>query len=140
MKHFLLFYEAGPDYLARRPQFREEPKRCITERPGCSASRRGGSVYRGRLREVPICGRRMSLTRRGTPISVPAASTTRDLLTGAARTYPRAASRDASAPRQIISPLPCENIAWASRRARTGYVTVSRAGRKIDERTMISYG
>jgi uncharacterized protein len=24
MKHFLLFYEAGPDYLERRPQFREE--------------------------------------------------------------------------------------------------------------------
>jgi uncharacterized protein YciI len=23
MKHFLLFYEAGPDYLERRPQFRE---------------------------------------------------------------------------------------------------------------------
>src|SRR5215217_4415222 len=22
VKHFLLFYEAGPDYLARRPQFR----------------------------------------------------------------------------------------------------------------------
>jgi uncharacterized protein YciI len=22
MKHFLLFYEAGPDYLERRPQFR----------------------------------------------------------------------------------------------------------------------
>ncbi|NUT00182.1 MAG: YciI family protein [Sphingomonas sp.] len=24
MKHFLLFYEAGPDYLVRRPQFRAE--------------------------------------------------------------------------------------------------------------------
>ena len=24
MKHFLLFYEAGPDYLERRPQFRGE--------------------------------------------------------------------------------------------------------------------
>ena len=24
MKHFLLFYEAGPDYLARRPAFRRE--------------------------------------------------------------------------------------------------------------------
>ena len=24
MKHFLLFYEAGPDYLERRPQFRAE--------------------------------------------------------------------------------------------------------------------
>jgi uncharacterized protein YciI len=24
MKHFLLFYEAGPDYLDRRPQFRGE--------------------------------------------------------------------------------------------------------------------
>jgi len=23
-KHFLLFYEAGPDYVARRPQFRAE--------------------------------------------------------------------------------------------------------------------
>lgn len=23
MKHFLLFYEAAPDYLARRPQFRD---------------------------------------------------------------------------------------------------------------------
>jgi uncharacterized protein YciI len=24
MKHFLLFYEAGPDYVVRRPQFRAE--------------------------------------------------------------------------------------------------------------------
>jgi hypothetical protein len=24
MKHFLLFYEAGPDYLERRPEFRRE--------------------------------------------------------------------------------------------------------------------
>ena len=24
MKHFLLFYEAGPDYVGRRPQFRAE--------------------------------------------------------------------------------------------------------------------
>jgi len=24
MKHFLLFYEAGPDYLERRPEFRAE--------------------------------------------------------------------------------------------------------------------
>jgi uncharacterized protein YciI len=24
MKHFLLFYEGGPDYLARRPAFRQE--------------------------------------------------------------------------------------------------------------------
>jgi uncharacterized protein len=24
MKHFLLFYEAGPDYVERRPQFRTE--------------------------------------------------------------------------------------------------------------------
>jgi uncharacterized protein YciI len=24
MKHFLLFYEAGPDYVERRPQFRAE--------------------------------------------------------------------------------------------------------------------
>jgi len=24
MKHFLLFYEAGPDYLERRPAFRGE--------------------------------------------------------------------------------------------------------------------
>ena len=24
MRHFLLFYEAGPDYLERRPQFRAE--------------------------------------------------------------------------------------------------------------------
>ena len=24
MKHFLLFYEAGPDYLERRPQYRGE--------------------------------------------------------------------------------------------------------------------
>ena len=24
MRHFLLFYEAGPDYLGRRPQFRAE--------------------------------------------------------------------------------------------------------------------
>jgi uncharacterized protein len=44
MKHFLLFYEAGPDYLERRPQFRAEHLRLAWE-----AAERGEIVVAGAL-------------------------------------------------------------------------------------------
>ena len=50
MKHFLLFYEAGPDYLARRPQFRAEHLR-----HAWSAAGRGEIVVAGALAD-PVDG------------------------------------------------------------------------------------
>ena len=50
MKHFLLFYEAGPDYLARRPQFRAEHLRLAW-----SAAERGEPVVAGALAD-PVDG------------------------------------------------------------------------------------
>jgi uncharacterized protein len=44
MKHFLLFYEAGPDYLERRPQFRGEHLRHAWD-----AAERGELVVAGAL-------------------------------------------------------------------------------------------
>src|SRR3954453_3142205 len=34
MKHFLLFYEAGPDYHERRPQYRSEHLQCAWDSAG----------------------------------------------------------------------------------------------------------
>jgi hypothetical protein len=42
MKHFLLFYEAGPDYLTRRPQFRGEHLKHAWDAAKC-----GGLVVAG---------------------------------------------------------------------------------------------
>lgn len=50
MKHFLLFYEAGPDYLDRRPQFRSEHLR-----HAWSAAERGEIVLAGALAD-PVDG------------------------------------------------------------------------------------
>jgi len=50
MKHFLLFYEAGPDYLDRRPQFRAEHLR-----HAWSAAGRGEIVVAGALAD-PVDG------------------------------------------------------------------------------------
>ena len=50
MKHFLLFYEAGPDYHARRPQFRAEHLR-----HAWSAAGRGEIVVAGALAD-PVDG------------------------------------------------------------------------------------
>jgi hypothetical protein len=50
MKHFLLFYAAGPDYLARRPQFRAEHLR-----HAWSAAGRGEIVVAGALAD-PVDG------------------------------------------------------------------------------------
>ena len=50
MKHFLLFYEAGPDYLERRPQFRAEHLK-----HAWSASERGEIVVGGALAD-PVDG------------------------------------------------------------------------------------
>ena len=50
MKHFLLFYEAGRDYLARRPQFRAEHLR-----HAWSAAGRGEIVVAGALAD-PVDG------------------------------------------------------------------------------------
>ena len=46
MRHFLLFYEAGPDYLDRRPQFRGEHLR-----HAWAAHERGELVVAGALAE-----------------------------------------------------------------------------------------
>jgi uncharacterized protein len=50
MKHFLLFYEAGPDYLERRPKFRAEHLK-----HAWSASERGEIVVGGALAD-PVDG------------------------------------------------------------------------------------
>jgi len=50
MKHFLLFYEAGPAYLDRRPQFRAEHLR-----HAWSAAGRGEIVVAGALAD-PVDG------------------------------------------------------------------------------------
>lgn len=50
MKHFLLFYEAGPDYLDRRPQFRSEHLR-----HAWSAAERAEIVVAGALAD-PVDG------------------------------------------------------------------------------------
>src|SRR5512132_1584216 len=50
MQHFLLFYEAGPDYLARRPHFRAEHLR-----HAWSAAGRGEIVVAGALAD-PVDG------------------------------------------------------------------------------------
>lgn len=50
MRHFLLFYEAGPDYLDRRPQFRGEHLR-----HAWAAHERGELVVAGALAE-PVDG------------------------------------------------------------------------------------
>jgi len=50
MKHFLLIYEAGPDYLDRRPQFRAEHLR-----HAWSAAGRGEIVVAGALAD-PVDG------------------------------------------------------------------------------------
>ena len=50
MKHFLLFYEAGPEYLDRRPQFRAEHLR-----HAWSAAGRGEIVVAGALAD-PVDG------------------------------------------------------------------------------------
>lgn len=50
MKHFLLFYEAGPDYLERRPQFREQHLKVAWE-----AAERGEIVVAGALAD-PVDG------------------------------------------------------------------------------------
>ena len=50
MRHFLLFYEAGPDYLDRRPQFRGEHLR-----HAWAAHERGERVVAGALAE-PVDG------------------------------------------------------------------------------------
>lgn len=50
MKHFLLFYEAGPEYLDRRPQFRGEHLR-----HAWAAHERGELIIAGALAE-PVDG------------------------------------------------------------------------------------
>ena len=50
MKHFLLFYEAGPDYLERRPQFRGQHLR-----HAWGAAERGELIVAGALAD-PIDG------------------------------------------------------------------------------------
>ena len=50
MKHFLLFYEAGPEYLDRRPQFRGEHLR-----HAWAAHDRGELIVAGALAE-PVDG------------------------------------------------------------------------------------
>lgn len=50
MKHFLLFYEAGPDYLERRPQFRGEHLRHAWD-----AAERGDLIVAGALAD-PVDG------------------------------------------------------------------------------------
>ena len=50
MKHFLLFYDAGPEYLARRPDFRQEHLRMA-----CAAKERGELVLGGALAD-PVDG------------------------------------------------------------------------------------
>jgi uncharacterized protein YciI len=50
MKHFLLFYEAGPDYLERRPQFRSDHLRRAWD-----AAERGELIVGGALAD-PIDG------------------------------------------------------------------------------------
>jgi uncharacterized protein YciI len=48
MKHFLLFYEVAPDYLERRPQFREQHLRLAWE-----AAERGEIIVAGALADPP---------------------------------------------------------------------------------------
>ena len=50
MKHFLLFYDAGPDYLERRPQFRAAHLKHAWE-----AAERGEIVVAGALAD-PVDG------------------------------------------------------------------------------------
>jgi uncharacterized protein len=50
MKHFLLFYEAGPEYLERRPQFRAEHLK-----HAWTAAERGEIVVAGALAD-PVDG------------------------------------------------------------------------------------
>jgi uncharacterized protein len=50
MRHFLLFYEAGPDYLKRRPQFRAEHLK-----HAWAAAERGEIVVAGALAD-PVDG------------------------------------------------------------------------------------
>ena len=50
MKHFLLFYEAGPDYLERRPQFRADHLK-----HAWAAAERGEIVVAGALAD-PVDG------------------------------------------------------------------------------------
>jgi uncharacterized protein len=50
MKHFLLFYEAGPEYLERRPQFRAEHLK-----HAWTAAERGEIVVAGALAD-PLDG------------------------------------------------------------------------------------
>ena len=50
MKHFLLFYEGGPDYLERRPQFREAHLK-----HAWAAAERGELVVAGALAD-PVDG------------------------------------------------------------------------------------
>jgi uncharacterized protein YciI len=50
MRHFLLFYEAGPDYLERRPQFRAEHLK-----HAWAAAERGEIVVAGALAD-PVDG------------------------------------------------------------------------------------
>ena len=48
MKHYLLFYEAGPDYVERRPQFRAEHLKLAWD-----AQQRGEIVVAGALADPP---------------------------------------------------------------------------------------
>ena len=48
MRHFLLFYEVGPDYLDRRPQFRAEHLKLAWE-----AQERGEIIVAGALADPP---------------------------------------------------------------------------------------
>jgi uncharacterized protein len=50
MKHFLLFYDAGPDYLERRPRFRGEHLR-----HAWAAAERGELIVAGALAD-PVDG------------------------------------------------------------------------------------
>ena len=50
MKHFLLFYEAGPDYLERRPQFRSDHLQ-----HAWAANERGALIVAGALAD-PVDG------------------------------------------------------------------------------------
>ena len=50
MRHFLLFYEAGPDYLERRPQFRAEHLK-----HAWAAAERGEIIVAGALAD-PVDG------------------------------------------------------------------------------------
>jgi uncharacterized protein YciI len=50
MKHFLLFYDGAPDYLARRPEFRDEHLK-----HAWAAARRGELVVAGALAD-PVDG------------------------------------------------------------------------------------